>query len=66
MTIPPSFQKCFVFVYLFCCVFFLVLMKWFSSSLISSHKAKISVVLRMFMEDQPQNRQFFTISLTIA
>ena len=34
-------------------------MKWFSSSLISSHKAKILVVLRMFMEDQPQNRQFF-------
>ena len=64
MTIPPSFQK--RVVYLFCCVFFLALMKWFSSSLISSHKAKISVVLRMFMEDQPQNRQFFTISLTIA
>ena len=48
------------------CAFFVLLIKWFSSSLISSHKTKISVVLRMFMEDQPQNRQFLTISLTIA
>ena len=64
MAISPSFPK--RVVYCCYCAFFVVLMKWFSSSLISSHKTKISVVLRMFMEDQPQNRQFLTISLTIA
>ena len=64
MTIFHSFQNRVISrIFFFLPLFFLALIKWFSSSLTNSRVADISVVLCCWhFEELPQNRPFFTIT----